>query len=124
MASRRRPTSRCLYIWGKSWQDTPLGIGVSLAEIAEIPFPVIPSEAAQRAAQSRDLLLSRKQQNGSLHSASLRSASVGMTEVLATWDSLGKLPVDCRETAKPGEQFSPIPGGSETLIVAHASLLP
>ncbi len=42
-------------------------------------FPVIPSEAARRAAQSRDLFLSMHQQNRSLHYASLRSASVGKT---------------------------------------------
>ena len=42
-------------------------------------FPVIPSGAARRAAQSRDLFLSMQQQNRSLHCASLRSAPVGMT---------------------------------------------
>jgi len=40
---------------------------------------VIPSEAAQGAAQSRDLFLSTHRQNRSLHFASLRSAPVGMT---------------------------------------------
>jgi hypothetical protein len=44
-------------------------------------YSVIPSEAAQRAASSRDLFLSLGQQNRSLHYASLHSAPVGMTEV-------------------------------------------
>ena len=48
-------------------------------------FSVIPSEAAQRAAQSRDLFLSPKHKNRSLHCASLRSAPVGMTEFLIDW---------------------------------------
>jgi hypothetical protein len=44
-------------------------------------FSVIPSGAARRAAQSRDLFLPTRQQNRSLHYASLRSAPVGMTDV-------------------------------------------
>jgi hypothetical protein len=43
-------------------------------------YSVIPSEAAQRAAQSRDLFLSPRPKNRSLHCASLRSAPVGMTD--------------------------------------------
>jgi hypothetical protein len=39
----------------------------------------MPSEAAQRAAKSRDLVLAVARQNRSLHCASLRSAPVGMT---------------------------------------------
>src|SRR6185437_16752065 len=39
----------------------------------------IPSEAARRAAQSRDLFGWSQHKNRSLHSASLREASVGMT---------------------------------------------
>jgi hypothetical protein len=49
-------------------------------------YSVIPSEAAQGAAQSRDLFMLPKQQNRSLHYASLRSAPVGMTEFFVKRD--------------------------------------
>ena len=45
------------------------------------PNTVIPSEAARRAAQSRDLVCSWHSMRRSLRCASLRSAPVGMTEV-------------------------------------------
>ena len=49
--------------------------------VSAAKFTVIPSEAARRAAQSRDLFLSTQQQKRSLHFASLRSAPVAMTGV-------------------------------------------
>ena len=46
-------------------------------------FPVIPSEAARRAAQPRDLIMAMaaEEKNRTPHYAPLRSAPVGMTSV-------------------------------------------
>jgi len=48
---------------------------------------VIPSEAARRAVQSRDLSCCICYREGSLHYASLREAPVGMTGILSHIES-------------------------------------